>query len=204
MGISKNFQQVKMMAIKMLIIIILFLFTQTLSDGIIRRQHIHSDAKKSHPKKKHVSYLLAKMMEGDVGGTKKMLYNNTDTNSNTTHSDKYQSTAFFFSLFLGTIGLDRYYIGDDVIGSVKLALFILVICSPCFLVLCYGTVWPESRDDGDEDISESACRISVIAFVLWILSALGLLTWIICDIVRFSLNEVPDSNGLKLIPFEFG
>ena len=139
-------------------------------------------------------------MEGDIATNHTL----NDTTDSVQYSKKYQSTAFFFSLFLGTIGLDRFYIGDDMIGTVKLVLFVMVICSPCLFVLCYGTVWPESRDDGDEDISEGACRISIIAFILWIVSALGLLTWIICDIVRFSLNEIPDSNGLKLIPFEFG
>eukprot|EP01084_Bolivina_argentea_P076765 139167_1 len=207
-----------------ILFVLLILFTGALSkksnqNGLIRRErfnennrHSHgyySNHKQHHLHMKHrnkhtlpLQHYSAMQIDVDTDTDTDTNDSDTDTdteNSTDVYSEKSQSTAFMFSLFLGVIGLDRFYVGDNIYGLVKLSLFLLVLIGPFVFVCCFSSA-EIGEESGIFQLRCAGLAAGHVATFLWICGCITLIVWIICDITRFALNDIPDSEGQTLIP----
>ena len=104
---------------------------------------------------------------------------------------------------MGELGLDRFYIGEYTLGTIKACLFVGIILSPLILICCIGFRF-DSFDTGPsvDDVRRAQKGWKICSFVIWILCAIALIAWIISDIVRFGYNDIKDSEGRTLIPWD--
>merc|ERR1719461_32981 len=70
---------------------------------------------------------LTNSCECDIGYTSIGSEDGTECN----YKQKYQMNAFLLSLFLGEFGAGRYYVGDYVLGTIKLLLIFIGCCVAC-------------------------------------------------------------------------
>jgi TM2 domain-containing membrane protein YozV len=102
-----------------------------------------------------------------------------------TYKRKKQLVALLLQIFLGNLGVARFYVGDIGIAVGQLLLGLGGIIFPC-VALCAGAV------------SEGLCAIPFM--ILAIVSPLASFVWWIVDLVLFSNNSVHDGNGYGLAP----
>eukprot|EP01084_Bolivina_argentea_P039191 72448_1 len=93
------------------------------------------------------------------------------------YPQKSQLTAFLLSWFLGAFGAGRFYVGDYVLGAIKLCLIFM----GCFLG-CICMVLANMCGGGGEQIG----------LVPICLAATALSAWCIADIILFAMNDIPD------------
>ena len=98
---------------------------------------------------------------------------------------KNQLTAFLLSFFLGTVGADRFYLGDIELGIFKLSYMIVGMCLLCCLAIVLG-----EKNDGIIYLHCFNC-----------LYLIGLLVWYMYDLIQIALNNLPDHNHITLNPW---
>ncbi|KAL5475882.1 hypothetical protein EMCRGX_G025758 [Ephydatia muelleri] len=119
-------------------------------------------------------------------------------NSGTCNSlKKSQTTAFLLSLFVSSLGVANFYIGQNELGGAQLAIFILTIavsymmcCLPCCL-FCGGK---------RSEVKGSIIFIGGVCFIVMtiLLCSFAMVGWWIADLVIFAQNERLDGNGCAL------
>ena len=119
----------------------------------------------------------------DIGYTTYNSLNGTQCN----YKQKYQMNAFLLSLFLGEFGAGRFYVGDYVLGAIKLCLIFIGCCIACCFIM--GSYAAENG------------VLMVIGYCGLFCSACGLGVWFIVDIILFAINDIPDQNGVELSPW---
>ena len=119
----------------------------------------------------------------DIGYT---TYNSLD-DTQCNYKQKYQMNAFLLSLFLGEFGAGRFYVGDYLLGSIKLCLIFIGCCLACCSIM--GSY---AADNG---------VLLMVGYCTLFCSACGLGIWCIVDIILFAINDIPDQNGAQLAPW---
>ena len=119
----------------------------------------------------------------DIGYTTHNSLDGTECN----YKQKYQMNAFLLSLFLGEFGAGRFYVGDYVLGTIKLLLIFIGCCIACIAMMTGA---------GTES---GACMI--LGYCVLFCSACGLGVWCFVDIILFAINLIPDENGVQLSPW---
>ena len=104
-------------------------------------------------------------------------------------SDRQQQTALLLTVFLGALGVGRFYLGLYPTALCKFVLFLWVFWCPIFTIYRIGKD-PQYRDIGTK----------AYFFMAWAILLIVLIAWIIIDIVLFALNEIHDEDGLMLDP----
>lgn len=102
------------------------------------------------------------------------------------YEQKKQLTAFILQVFVGAIGVSHFYIGQVLIGVIKILLIFLPCC------MC-SAVWNSATSDTDP----KACVVGG-GGCLTVLCSLAVSIWWIVDIVLFALNNYKDKNGIEL------
>eukprot|EP01084_Bolivina_argentea_P202632 346186_1 len=115
------------------------------------------------------------------------------------HSDKEQLIAFLLSLTLGCVGAGRFYIGDYGFGSLKLILNLLVLVGP-FIALCCILAHILNADTRRQSRFDDIFGVFGMCLPCYLLMVVSTMIWLIVDIVKFALNDIPDGDGLTLIP----
>jgi len=106
---------------------------------------------------------------------------------------KSQLTAFLLSFFFGVFGAGRWYIGDILIGSIKVCtIWGLTCCGTCGIALCFNT-----KNENSDKCVISCWRLFVSLFML---------CWYIADIIIFATLKsgstvLVDGNGIELKPW---
>ena len=90
----------------------------------------------------------------------------------------------FILEFLFPFGVGHFYSGNIILGVIKLALWILMICMFCSILCCIvGKVI-------------NAC--SIIVFLIILLSVLGLVIMEIFDLISYGLGIYKDGKGFEM------
>ena len=117
------------------------------------------------------------------------------------YKQKSQLTALLLSLFLGQFGAGRFYVGDTVLGTIKLLLILMGCCLTCICSLCIAPCLGYEGMKISTDINDHkegglfALCCGVIPFVC---SSCALSIWWIVDIILFATNSIKDGNGVDL------
>ena len=125
---------------------------------------------------------------------------------NKEYSFKTQQTALLLTVFLGSFGAGRFYVGDYLRASIKWILWIIFVCGSPMAYYHY------CKQVSIVDVMGSRRNISLcrdracgafenIMYVGWIGGSAVFLAWLIADIIMFAMNVVPDyDTGLELRP----
>lgn len=118
------------------------------------------------------------------------------------YSDKNQLTGLLLTLFVGSFGAGRFYVEDYTRASIKLFLFLFLMCSApgaIFIYICDKSIvdcFPPRND-----IQDNCMGLTEKIFFVSYVGILGIfICWLIADIIMFSMNVVTDSDGFTLQP----
>lgn len=115
-----------------------------------------------------------------TSGTCECDADNRFTGANCDYERKSQLVAFLLSFFLGSYGVDRFYLGYIGVGVAKLLIGLGICVSPCFCCCC-----------------ENAGRVGG---GIWAgLVGLAIFIWWIVDWVFIIQGKLPDFNGVALL-----
>ena len=110
---------------------------------------------------------------------------------------KFQFTAFFLELLI-SFGVGHFYIGSNIIGSIKLVVFSFFCVIFCVIFI----IWLK-KDYKNERLNPNTEYYTSILFVCSFSMCIFIyLTWQIIDIVLFALNIYKDENGINLLSWE--
>ncbi len=123
---------------------------------------------------------------------------------------KSQFTAFFLEIGIG-FGSGHFYIGNSVIGLIKLISCILLCCGGWIFAccMCYKkelelidevNVIYERKDEIRIKLRSHPLKYKIFNMLV-IISAIAYLIWQIIDAFLFGLNIFKDSNGIELQPW---
>ncbi|PRP84759.1 mitochondrial RNA-splicing protein MRS3-like [Planoprotostelium fungivorum] len=96
-------------------------------------------------------------------------------------------TALLLSFFLGTLGAERFYLGQVELGITKLLLCLFICILPCCL-LWLACMVPE-RQIG---------RMAALPTMMTVLVILAVFVWWMTDWILILTNKVTDVNGVSL------
>ena len=110
-------------------------------------------------------------------------------------NNKEQLTALLLSVFVGALGAGRFYVGDYLMGSLKLVLSI-ALCT----ATCYATTLTKAKMSREIDRNSKTKWRYFFAFCAYCLMWIAWLAWLVADVVLFALNVVHDEDGKELNP----
>ena len=99
-----------------------------------------------------------------------------------------QTIAFLLEFFLG-FGLGHFYIGNSILGFIKLSCYSFFCCSCCSIACCFCC---REVDIQKNNYSQQFMNI------LLIFSVSGCFLWQFIDIILFGMNFYKDSNKVDL------
>jgi len=139
---------------------------------------------------------------GECGGPQRGTCNTTTGNCtcneqyaglNCNYTRKSRLVAFLLSIFVGTYGADRFYLG--LIGS---AVGKLIITLAFILACCCGGVVKAAISAGDSDSAGSIAAIVIC--VIGCLLFLAEFIWWLVDVIRIGTGALHDSKGYATDP----
>eukprot|EP00455_Lapot_gusevi_P021532 TRINITY_DN2256_c0_g2_i3.p1 TRINITY_DN2256_c0_g2~~TRINITY_DN2256_c0_g2_i3.p1 ORF type:complete len:202 (-),score=24.46 TRINITY_DN2256_c0_g2_i3:214-819(-) len=107
------------------------------------------------------------------------------------YQQKKQLTAFLLHFFLGGIGGGDWYVGRYGIAGGKLALCVVLCCTPCILRF-FGL------DGTTEDLREEKTPLACCCFLSVYCIYVAQFVWWMVDCIFFGQNKIADSNGASL------
>jgi len=129
---------------------------------------------------------------GNIGGEEKAFDELFGAEEGGEEERKQQYIAILLSWFLGYTGAGRFYVGDNMNGSIKLALFLF----PCLVSCCTMMMTVGKR--GGNASPPMWCAPFV---ALSTCGCCALTVWVMVDIMLFAMNQIPDGEGRTLIPW---
>jgi hypothetical protein len=112
-------------------------------------------------------------------------------NSSCLYEQRWKLIVFLLSFFVGTLGVDWFYLSRGNAGYIVAGVFKLLIGCGC----CVG--WPLTAIGA----KRGSGAVMIIGQVANAVFALGALAWYIADWARILADKFPDGNGVGLKPF---
>jgi len=124
-------------------------------------------------------------------------------NANCSYSMKSGLAAFLLAFFLGGVGADRFYLYYYWQGGLILGLFICACCGSCIYKIGFGKGNSSSGYEKLEtDGNKNCCNIlGILIFgLIPCCINLGIVIWVIVDVVLIGIGDTKDAHGFKITP----